>query len=115
MVEYRLGKTVVMGPIPISGSVIINYNNMEEAPKSREMIMQELGGLKSLILGDEEKYEKFVDFINSLKDKYGKDVEDCELFHFFSGSGLKDGHIPANFDFLGEDSIEQFARRLVNG
>ncbi len=88
---------------------------MEEVPKSREIMMQELGGLKSLILGDEEKYEEFVGFINSLKDKYGKDIEEYELFHFFVGSGLKDDHIPANFDFPGEDSIEQFVRRLVNG
>ncbi len=85
---------------------------MEEAPKSREVVLEELRLLVKNFYKSEkiDDYEKMVEFGRGLRQKYS-DVENYELFHLLIGSSPKTGdNAPTEFDLKGEDSIEKFIR-----
>jgi len=85
---------------------------MEEAPKSREEIIEELKVLVRNFYKPEktDDYHKMVEFSQGLRQRHS-DVENYELFHLLIGSSPKTGdNAPTEFDLKGEDSMENFIR-----
>lgn len=56
-------------------------------------------------------YEKCGEFATKLREKY-PDYDKYQLYHLLGGSTFDEGDCP-KFDFLGEDSIEEFLKKHI--
>ena len=56
--------------------------------------------------------EQYEDFVENIKNNYGKELDNVALWHVLAGSSLKEGHSMTHFD-LPNGELEHFIRDVL--